>query len=91
MLAERRPGSALIAKLADHSIELVRFAWIAVIGHQLIGAHWRFETRNREFPIRQIMRVDDLCHVLILSEISSYGRRTNAAATTPSAASPARV
>ena len=51
MLAERRSGSALIAKLADHSIELVRFAWIAVVGHQLIGAHWRFETRNREFPV----------------------------------------
>lgn len=62
MLAERRPGSALIAKLADHSIELIRFARIAVAGHQSIGAHERFETRNRDSPIGQIMRVEDLCH-----------------------------
>lgn len=81
----------LIAKLTDHSIELICFARITVIGHQSIGAHWRFETRNRDSSIGQIMRVEDLCHILILTEISSYGRRTSAAATTPSAANPASV
>ena len=85
MLAERRPGSTLIAKLTDHSIELICFARITVIGHQLIGAHCWLETRNRDSPIRQIMRVDDLCHIVILTDVSSYGRRTSAAATRPAA------